>query len=200
MGPEESSQEPIVFRPIPPDVKADTYLQTLDSVRKGNETISPEAIKDKTQLLDALNANAKDLSVVIRGGGNITKNEANLGGTKLEMYQAEVQSDKVNATLLPDYGTITIAVPGKAGFNENGRPRGGFEIVLPDGSGKPNWLENNTFTLTELDDEGNFVRGIDLKKDLSPEDTQLFAKRYQTAVSKVTENAANPSPIETPAA
>jgi hypothetical protein len=185
MGPEESSQEPIVFRPIPPDVKADTYLQTLDSVRKGNETISPEAIKDKTQLLDALNANAKDLSVVIRGGGNITKNEANLGGTKLEMYQAEVQSDKV---------------PGKAGFNENGRPRGGFEIVLPDGSGKPNWLENNTFTLTELDDEGNFVRGIDLKKDLSPEDTQLFAKRYQTAVSKVTENAANPSPIETPAA
>jgi hypothetical protein len=115
------------------------------------------------------------------------------------MYQAEVKNNKVNASLLPDYGTITIAVPGEAGFNENGRPRGGFEIVLPDGSGKTNWLEY-TNTLTELDDEGNFVRGINLGKDLTPEDARLFAKRYQTAVSKVIENAANPTPIETLAA
>lgn len=190
-------EEPITVRPVTPDVEAGAYLRALDVVRQSNEAFDPETIKDKGQLLDTINANAHNLSVIIRGGGNITKNEGTFQDKKWEAYQPEISNDNVNATLLSDHGTITIKIPGQAGLNEDGRPRGGFEIMLPDGSGNEDWL-SYTNTLAEFDNQGNLVKRANLKSELSGDQVSNFARRYQTAVSRVIENASNPSPIETP--
>ncbi len=175
-----SPEGKIIARRISPDVPERDYYNALAKLVILSQYFKPDQISGAVYLAGVIERNAKQMAIVVRAVGDISRSE----GTGWITYTPRIRSERFRASLFADYGVIGVAF-GKNGFDTKERPLDGVEMMLYDGSGNDNWKNENSYQLSVFGHEGNITRSININKIIARKDVFTLAQCYGTAVRAI---------------
>lgn len=193
---EPDNGEVKVVAGVPPDVPAERYVSSISELTTFVDSFDPESITSPRDLIGIVKRNSRKISIVFRGGGRVQKSVVQVSNENLGIYYTTLKGKSMQGELRHDSSSVSISVANN-GFTENGSPKGGFEIVLPDGlSAFSLGIESHLLVL--YDENGYKTKTLQTSAEMPLEDAKLFANKYKEAVSKLLEAAPNKEPIDSP--
>lgn len=182
---ERKRQKRVVIRGVGLDVSEDDYLQRLDKLEGFVNRFDPNNVYKISEVGKIVEEHASEISAIIRATGKIN----DILGADWIAYTPTIETDKFRAALLRDLGIIEISMSEDIGFDDKGRPLGGFELRLPDGSGSSNWRSGDTTQLVFFDSLGHSIKQININKPRGFDDLRVFSDRYKRSALQIIEFA-----------